>query len=138
MLDPINAGTALRILLVDDDHGSLESLQSFLTVEGHVTFAAAGGAEALDIVRELKRTERRLDLSILDYNMPDETGVDLFRKLSCELPGLEAIFVTGQMGVALERTVHAVGARALVPKPVDVGRMRNVLHEFGRERRRRI
>ena len=127
----------MRILVVDDDVGCLQSLELFLAGDGHETYTATRGLEALELVRSLHRQRKRLDLSILDYEMPDQTGIDTFVQLSAEQPGLEAIFVTGVVSDRLEFDISAVGGRALVPKPVDIPLMRVVLDDFWRERRAR-
>jgi len=127
----------LRILLVDDDLGCLQSLELFLADDGYETYTATRGLEALDLARKLKSERKRIDLSILDYEMPDLTGIDTYVQLSAVLPGLEAVFVTGVASRRLELDITAVGGRALVPKPVDIPQMRGVLNAFRRERRAR-
>ncbi len=125
----------LNILLVDDDERSLESMAHFLGDDGHRTYTATAGSAAIDLVRELKRENLRLDLSILDYHMPDLTGIDVYGKLTAELPGLEAVFVSGEASAKIRFDISTVGGRALVPKPIDIQLMRSVLEEFWRERR---
>lgn len=126
---------SLSILVVDDDERNLETMEFFLGVDGHEIYTAKRGLEAIQVVRRLKRAEIRLDLSILDYHMPDLTGIDTYLQLMSELPDLAAIFVSGEPSTAIERGVARVGGRALVPKPVDVIAMRHALEEFWRERR---
>jgi len=122
----------LRILAVDDDARTLETLEFFLEVDGHEIYTASRGHEAVTVARRLRRERKRVDLSILDYHMPDQTGIDTFLQLSSELPGLEAVFVTGEVSETVERGISEVGGLALVPKPVDLIRMRTVIDEFRR------
>ena len=113
-------------------------MEFFLAVDGHEIYTASRGLEAVDIVRRLKEEDIRVELSILDYHMPDQTGIDTFLQLTAELPELEAIFVSGEPSTAVRRGVTRVGGRALVPKPVDVFVMRHALEEFWRDRRGKI
>ncbi len=136
-MDTLRSRESLRILVVDDDERTLETMEFFLAVEGHEIYTATLGREAVQVVRRLKKEDILLDLSILDYHMPDQTGIDTFRQLTFELPGLEAIFVSGEPSTAIRRGIDRVGGRALVPKPVDVTAMRRALEEFWRERRGR-
>jgi len=124
----------LRILVVDDDVSSLETLEFLLQGEGHEIYTASRCVEAVEVVRRLLHERTRLDLSILDYHMPDQTGIDTYEQLTVELPDLAAIFVTGESSSTVEERVYGVGGRALLPKPIDVGRMRTVLSDFIRER----
>jgi two-component system OmpR family response regulator len=64
----VTAGSR-RILVVDDDEAIRRLLSELLTAEGCETRAAAGGREALTILREW-----RPDLIVLDLMMPDLDG----------------------------------------------------------------
>jgi DNA-binding response OmpR family regulator len=124
------ASDGLRILIVDDDENCLESLGAFLSFEGHYIFTASRGLEAIDFARRCRRAMERLDLSILDYHMPDHTGTEIFRELMLELPGTQAIFISGDPSRALEREVEEVGGYALVTKPLDLYRVRSLIAKF--------
>lgn len=124
----------LRILVVDDDAASLETLEYLLQGDGHEIYTASRCAEAVEVVRRLRNERTQLDLSILDYHMPDQTGIDTYGQLTVELPDLQAIFVTGEASSVVEERVFGVGGRALLPKPIDVGLMRTVLQDFIEER----
>ena len=84
----------LKILLVDDDVGCLRSLENLLELDGHEISTATRGQEAVDLARQLRREKREPELSILDYHVPDLTGLETYELLSQELPDLGAIFVT--------------------------------------------
>jgi two-component system response regulator (stage 0 sporulation protein F) len=120
-----------QILLVDDDASCLASMESLLEAEGHITFSAAGGLEALRCARRLKEEKVRLDLSILDYNMPDLSGIETYERLRLEFPEVPAIFVSGDGSERLEDTVRRAGAASLVRKPLDVFRLRSAINELG-------
>ena len=135
ILRPRGLPVSLCILVVDDDEKNLETMEFFLGDEGHEIYTANRGLEAIQVVRRLKEANIRVELSILDYHMPDQTGIDTFLQLTSELPDLEAIFVSGEPSTAIRLGVDRVGGRALVPKPVDVVAMRHALEEFWRERR---
>jgi two-component system OmpR family response regulator len=125
-----SASSRLRILVVDDDESCLRSVESILAVDGHDIFTATRGLEALDCARRLKRENRRLDLSILDFNMPDLTGIETFERLVQELPGIPAIFISGDASIALEKQVLLAGGRALIRKPLDLARVRRTMRDL--------
>lgn len=72
-MDEINRSRT-RILLVDDDPIVLNTLAKGLTEIGYCVETAENGQKALDHYRK-----SRPDLVILDYRMPDMTGVEVAR-----------------------------------------------------------
>ncbi|HVR75518.1 MAG TPA: response regulator [Planctomycetota bacterium] len=118
---------------MDDDVGCLESVESLLEREGHSIVTATRGNEALDVARRLREGRQRLDLSILDFNMPDLTGLETFQRLELEMPGTPAIFISGNATAAMESMVRTAGARALVSKPLDAFLLRNMVREVVRD-----
>ena len=69
-----------HILVVDDDVYIVETLTSFLEIQGCRVTAAYGCKQAMDRLR----TQDKVDLIILDYFMPDGSGTDLLRTLGEE------------------------------------------------------
>ena len=120
----------LKILVVDDDTTALASLESFLVGDGHVTYTAERGEEALVVARQFRRERRQLDLTILDYRMPDLSGIETFEQLLVELPETRAIFVSGDPSSTLDELVERVGGFALMRKPLSLPRVRSVLESF--------
>ena len=123
----------LRILLVDDDVGCLESLRSFLAEEGHWIVTATGGWDAIHVASCLRARGTRLDVSILDFHMPDLTGLETFRRLSLKLPGIPRVFLSGECSASVHESVTKAGARGFVQKPVRLAEVRELLLgiEFG-------
>ena len=120
----------LHILVVDDDVGCLESLEDLLRNDGHTVTTATRGEEALAKARAWRREERRLELSILDYHVPDLTGLETFERLCDDLPRMGGIFVSGDPSEELEAEILSAGGFALVRKPLDTDRVREVVREF--------
>ena len=120
----------LHILVVDDDPGCRSSLAELLREDGHEVATASRGREAVHLVRGWRRELRRLELSILDYHVPDLCGLDTFALLSQELPRLGAIFISGDPRDDLEARLLAAGAFAFVRKPLDGARLRRTVGAF--------
>ena len=129
-----------RVLVADDDVGCRNSLISLLSLEGFKTFSVEGGRQVLERIDELRRAlhettredsserdglqrdlhEQTIHFLVLDYNMPDLSGLEVLRKMRVELRiTLPTILVTGEFTPDLERSVKAEGGFALVPKPVE-------------------
>ena len=69
----------MRILYVDDDETSLETVHYFLRHSGHEVQCAHSGREAMDILHA-----RPCRLVITDWEMPEMNGLDLCRAIRSE------------------------------------------------------
>lgn len=101
-----------KILVVDDDTSVRESIARALAYEGYQPVTAANGDEALGIA-----ASTRIDLVLLDLNMPVKNGWDTFKQLTAANPGLPVIIVTARPNQLF--TALASGTTALVEKPLD-------------------
>jgi two-component system response regulator HydG len=103
---------SVKVLLVDDEMGILDSLGILFKGEGYVVIAAKGGREALDILSETKP-----DLVVTDIRMPGTTGLEVLAKAREVDPELPVILMTAQ--ASLQSAVRAVneGAYYYLQKP---------------------
>ena len=60
------------ILIIDDKHAILESLDMFFTEKGYRVFKAGSGAAGMALYRR-----HRPDVVILDIRLPDDHGISL-------------------------------------------------------------
>lgn len=72
----MTAGTARKILVVDDEFSILETLAEVLSFEGYQVITATDGARALSLIEQ-----EAPSLVLLDYMMPVMDGLELLRKL---------------------------------------------------------
>ena len=122
----------MHILVVDDDERCLASIESFLVEEGHSIYTATHGEGAVAVARRVRARNERIDVSILDYRMPDLTGVETYLQLRVEFPALGAIFVSGEPFSTLRRAFAALEDFSFVQKPLKLIEVRKVLYEFER------
>ncbi len=120
----------LNILVVDDDVNCLTTLEDLLASDGHRTCTATRGREALSLARQFRREDRRFQLSILDFDIPDMTGLETFAELSSVLPDIGAIFISGNSSDSLEGLITEAGGFALVRKPLGVMRVREAIRAY--------
>jgi len=84
------AAESLRVLIVDDHDLFRTGLRNLLEDQGvQVVGEAAGGAEAVRIVRELAP-----DVVVMDLNMPGMGGVDATRHISGIAPLTRVVMLT--------------------------------------------
>ena len=108
-----------RVLLVEDDRGARESIKLLLTIDRHHTVEAAGGAEALELLKQ-----HPFDLVILDYFMPGMRGNEVAHRIRNIAPSLPILMITAY----LEKLVDAdKPVDAVIGKPFAIGDLREAM-----------
>ncbi len=117
------------LLLVDDERRVLEFMEPFLQQEGFVTATALTGRSALDKARELKPS-----LVVLDWMMPEMSGIDVCRALRKLDPRIGIIMVTARVEETDRVIGLEVGADDYMTKPFSLrelaARIRSVLRRI--------
>lgn len=110
----LQAGSAARILVVEDESGILAALTLLLDMEGYRVTEATNGRQALECLRA-----GAPDLVITDYMMPYMDGAELMRQIrqDPELTGLPIILLSAALP---EDTDLAGLADATLSKPVSI------------------
>lgn len=112
-----------RILVVDDERSIRESLSKILRAENYEVVLAENGQEAIE-----KHGAERIDLLILDLNMPVINGWATLDWLAAVNPLLPVIIITGRSNQrALAETA---GADILMEKPLDVPLLLQTVREL--------
>jgi DNA-binding NarL/FixJ family response regulator len=89
-MSPKMEGDRLRVLLVDDHDLFRTGLRNLLEEQGvQVVGEAAGGADALRIVREIAP-----DVVVMDLNMPGMSGVEATREITAIAPLTRVVVLT--------------------------------------------
>ncbi len=101
------------ILIVDDDFEIRSLLADYLQANGFDALTAQDGTE---MARQL--AEHRVDLVVLDWNMPGEDGLSLCRKLRAN-SSIPIVMLTAR-GEPVDRIIGLeTGADDYVPKPFE-------------------
>ena len=106
------------ILLVDDEEKILKTLGRALRDDGHELVTAANGKDAQRLL-----AERSFDLLIIDFLMPDRTGMDVLRELASSTPESErpaVVMMTAHGSVESAVEAMKLGARDYLQKPFEV------------------
>ncbi|MCD6079926.1 MAG: response regulator [Candidatus Omnitrophica bacterium] len=108
----------LKILVVDDDPGLLETLTDALELEGYGVTTARAGEEALQIL-----DEEEVDLVITDIKMPGLSGMELLKVIKEKNQSLPVIVMTGF--ASLETAIEAIkqGAYDYITKPFEIEKL---------------
>ena len=109
------------ILLVDDDNDLREALaEQFDLHDGFEARQATSGAEALRIA-----SETRLDLILLDINMPRMDGFGLIESVRSTGTHAEVpiLVLTTESGADLKARARSAGATGWIVKPFEDARL---------------
>jgi CheY-like chemotaxis protein len=115
-----------KILIVDDEHITVDMLSTALDLQGHQPSVAYSGQQALD-----KISEGPPDLILLDLMMPGLDGYQTLERLRALPEGgqIPVIIVTASEDEDLEQRVRAAGGDGLLRKPIDMDMIKAVIAE---------
>jgi len=117
--------TRATILVIDDDDEIRQVLAMVLDEAGFRVVTAANGREAL----ERLRGDPRPDVILLDLMMPEMDGYQ-FRAEQQRHPALRAIPTLIVIAGTVTPRVEALGAEAILPKPVSLRRLVDTIRRF--------
>jgi DNA-binding NtrC family response regulator len=102
------------VLIIDDEAGIRESLQTLLELEGYDVETAANGEQGMACLGD-----RTFDLVLLDLALPDRNGIDLLAEIRTHAPQLSVIMITAYGTVENAVKAMQAGAANFVQKPWD-------------------
>jgi len=124
-------GTAIRVLVVDDEPTLTELLSMALRYEGWRVHTAGAGAEAVRVARE-----HRPDAVVLDVMLPDFDGLEVLRRLRADDPDVPVLFLTARDAVEERIAGLTAGGDDYVTKPFSleevVARLRGLIRRAHR------
>ncbi|HEY0758471.1 MAG TPA: sigma-54 dependent transcriptional regulator [Acidisarcina sp.] len=106
--------SAYRILIIDDEAGIRESLETLLTLEGYNVEMAPHGEAGLKMVEE-----QSYDLVLLDLALPGQNGIEILGHIRDRQPDLPVIMITAYGTVDNVVDALRAGAQNFVQKPWD-------------------
>ena len=123
-LPPAGAVAPLRILVVDDNQDSADSLAMLLQIDGHDVATAYAAQTALQRAQSIKP-----DIVLLDIGLPEIDGYEVARRLRemPELHGVRLIALTGYGQAEDRRRTRDVGFDGHLVKPVDLAELNQAI-----------
>lgn len=112
-----------RILVVDDHIALAENIAEMLEMDGYQTSIAGSAAEALAAFSE------QIDALITDFRMTDGNGAELIAEIRRRGSRIPAVVMTAYADDAMENACTTAGALAVLPKPVEMGRLLALVSE---------
>lgn len=114
------------ILLIDDEVMLRDLLAEMLESNGYNVIKVGSGSEALKILTE----EIKVDLVIVDFNMPDMNGLETtkkIRELDLKMP---VILSSGSMGLEEKINYKEAGITATLTKPYEFDTMFSTIQKL--------
>jgi len=117
----------LRILVVDDNEDSAESMSLLLQCDGHELDIAYSGETALRMAATMQP-----DVILLDIGMPGMMGYEVAQRMRAQGGSADALLIA-VTGYGREQDIeraHAAGFDHHLVKPVDYTKLRALLAEY--------
>ncbi|MFC4603574.1 response regulator [Rhodococcus kronopolitis] len=122
----------IRVLIVEDEPLIAQAHRSY--VERVPGFAVHGvvhtGNDAVRAVVAAGRTDEPVDLVLLDFGLPDSSGLDVAAALSGLRPSPDVIAVTSARDLEVVRTAVARGIAQYLLKPFTFAAFRDKLERY--------
>ncbi len=108
-------GSAIRVLVVDDEPSLTDLLRMALRYEGWEVRTAADGASAIKVAREFKP-----HAAVLDIMLPDTDGLSLLHRIRADDETLPVLFLTAKDALADRLAGLTAGGDDYVTKPFSL------------------
>ena len=100
-----------KILVIDDEKGIRNLLDTLLSRKGYDVVLAEGGRKGLDLFRR-----EHPDVVVLDLKMPEMDGITVLQQVRHLNPDQPVIILTGAGTPEKEQQAHALGVNEFVAK----------------------
>jgi DNA-binding response OmpR family regulator len=99
-------------LLVDDELPLTENLAEALETAGYDVVVSRSAAEAL-------AQRRRLETAVVDFRLPDGSGVEVARRLRARDPSIRILFISGYIDELRRKLPGELTGTEIMEKPVN-------------------
>ena len=124
---------AMRVLVVDDNRDSADTMATLLELMGHTVRVAYGAEEAVRTAADF-----RPQTVLLDLNMPDGDGFSVLKRMRAQATAPPA-YIAAMTGYGQQRdrdATFASGFQAHLTKPVEPGQLERAMREAEARQRR--
>lgn len=121
-----------RILLAEDDPDVRDALAGALRDDGYDVVALSDGKELLEHIGSRLALEdggRPADMVISDVRMPDVGGLDVLERIRARKWDIPVVLISAYQDRTTRERAKALGAKAFLPKPLDMKALEALLAE---------
>ncbi len=102
----------MRVLLIEDDHATAQSIELMLKSEGFNVYTTDLGEEGIDLGKIYD-----YDLILLDLNLPDMNGIEVLRQLRVGKVNTPVMILSGSHEIETKVKTFGGGADDYMTKP---------------------
>jgi CheY-like chemotaxis protein len=121
----VGEGPVAKLLVIDDEEGIRNLLDTLLSRKGYDVVLADGGRKGLELFRR-----ERPDVIVLDMIMPEMDGLAVLRQIRSLDPKQPVIILTGAATPGTEQQVQALGVTEYVEKEFSLHRLGDALNRL--------
>ncbi|MBX9681240.1 MAG: sigma-54 dependent transcriptional regulator [Gemmataceae bacterium] len=110
------------LLVIDDEESVRYSIESIFASDSFAVATARHASEGLALA-----LQKQPDVILLDYQLPDRSGLELMRELREATPKTPVIFITAQGTTQTAIEAMKLGAFEYLLKPLDLERLEQVI-----------
>ncbi|GAC1648344.1 MAG: hypothetical protein NVS4B3_03810 [Gemmatimonadaceae bacterium] len=121
---PNAVGTAVRLLVVDDEEGLRGAFGKYLRGHGYAVETAASGAAALELLGQAIAARDRFSLVLCDVRMPGMSGLEVVRQAVGRDEDLAVIMITAVNDAPTATEALSSGALDYLVKPIALEDLR--------------
>jgi two-component system, cell cycle sensor histidine kinase and response regulator CckA len=123
---PFVAGSG-TILLIEDEELVMDATEQMLERFGYRVLKAKTGAQALQLAKERKG---EFQAAILDVQLPDMHGRDVYPRLMETCPGLKVLVCSGYSIDGPAQEILNAGADSFLQKPFTMAALSKILQQL--------
>jgi len=113
-----------KILAIDDEVPILEAIKTILDDMGYSVTIFSNSIEG-----ESAALSENYDLILIDMRMPERNGAEVTRNIMARKPDSKILIITAFPGDPLAKQSLDAGAKGLVKKPFEIGKILSFLRE---------
>jgi DNA-binding NtrC family response regulator len=114
----------LKILLVDDESGVLETYEAMLDKQCYEVTTALDGLEALDKIKKYD-----YDMMITDWHHPEIDGIELLKKAKELKKDFITIMISGTLTRNATNEAKRLGCFSCIVKPFSIEQVVSIIKE---------
>lgn len=116
-----------KVLIVDDDLTLCELLKEMITIFGYETIVAENKNLA---VKNYKKEAENIDLAIIDMNLDDATGDEVYKELMEINNKFTAILATGMTADLDKDEFFDLGFKEIINKPYSMDQIQKLVKKY--------
>ena len=111
-----------RVLIIDDDPVILDAVKTILEDMGYQVDGYTSSPEG-----EQAALAEEYDLILMDLRMPEKDGAAVTASILAKKPAVKILLITGHPTDPLARRALDAGAKGLLKKPFEIGKVLDFL-----------